>query len=339
MPKCVDLLKDGKSKQIFSMICEGGSAGVEKMSDFEKFAFMCQSLNKLTGNALKNDFLSALGEEAGCTLSFEALCDRELQKQLWRHLYSNYKPMWNITDNSAKPTFDALLEVCPSGTEASSFKNAFDLDLLFSGKCELWAESLEKAIENTVEYLVGNGISKIVFNTENCLYVRPDIYHSRLAFDKISSGEKCNTEELSMLKLWVLFSLLKADNMSVSFRIKDGIETAKCIIERMEAMKINAEPSICFNADALSLTEQAARLCLEKNISSEIIFSEETDMSRAEKSLSALAYSIPISRVLPCTCIHGNSGDNAFYRVLCGFLSENCETHSEAETYIKSILV
>ncbi len=337
MPHCIKLLKTEEAEKILALACADGIGGIKKMSDFERLAFMCKSLTGLAGNKLSKNFMTALYTDLGYEADVSLLGERDVQKQLWRLFYSGDAIVTNITATGEAPNYADLLALCLDFYNKTEKATSFDIDDLINCKKGLCKDSLVDTISELVDFLRSRDIKKIFFNIADFSYSRPDSYHAELAYKKALNGEKCNTEERSLLKLYILSELLKVEKIKVAFVINNSAEPAEKIISRLSQMKIKGDFSICFGADNEKIIASAAALCMEKNISSEIIFSEETDIATAQTSIEKLCYLIPITRIFPCKAIHGENGDKAFYQTLCRLLYVHCKTQYEAERCIKSI--
>ncbi len=338
MSECVDLLRKEKTKKILALACTKGRDGIEKMSDFERFAFVCQSLPLLVGNSLRVDFTHSLTKILGYSPDIAMMTEREVQKQLWRHFYADEEIISNLESKACLPNVNSLLRYEKDFLNKNSLCNVLDVDDILKSGNVLLDLNVVKTRENVLKYIANQNINKIFLDTDNFLYVRPNEYHAELAHQKLINGESCTVEELSLLKLWLIFGILKKEKRGFAIGVSRSVEIAQKIISRLADMKTVADISICFKADNYEIISSAAELCLEKNISSEIIFSEEIELKTAYYCIGSLLYSIPISRLSPCTFMHTEKENGIFFEALCKFVCNHAETHFDAEAYIKSIV-
>ncbi len=336
MEEIIELLNSEKTEDVLSMLNEGGREGIRKMSDFEKFAFLCQSMPYLIGNRLKIEFLEKLKSLLGYEIGDGFLLKRENQKLLWRCIFAEEK-LLNITKNNISTNFELLEQKYAEIYNINQNNTYFDIDAFLGDKKTISVESTEQLVKKVLGHLESNNIDIIFFNVDEFLYKSPNEYSSKIIYNKISSGEKCNKSEISEIKLWLLISLLKHKKFKVLFNAKESFLKADSIMLHLERAKAYADFSLCFDGGNEKVIEEAALLCTKKNISSEIILSEEMDIEACCNNFDRLSYLIPLTRILPCASVHTDRENKKFSQILCGHLKKNLQTQSEAEALFKAI--
>lgn len=268
MAKCVFLLKTEKYRNFIG--CLDVSVKIDKMSDFEIFALFCDNLSNVFLTEFFAEFFSLLCEELSENITPACLIGRENQKAIWRKLYGDTETLLKI--------------------ESLEFVRSAPKEIKLPKKTDLMQASRFRELDLFID-----SISEDIFlDTSNFEYLRPDKYHAKLTYIKISKGEGCLNSELSALLLWVLSSALMKRGRSVFLAYSGNIAAIKAIVDYLEQRKLTAPIYICVKdidkAEALEISE----LCLlskRKNISSVILDSEECDC------IDTFCEKLPLSRI------------------------------------------
>ena len=280
MPKSIDLIKSEKYKDFLACI----NTDVNKMSDFERFAFVCNNLSLMYGSELRRDFLRFLSEDLDADICADALVSRELQKKLWRRLHGDKNVFLMEMSSSQKEKFSLCVD-----KNIPIFLNSFFKD----------GARLPNTLDTFIESIEGD----IALDISQFEYLRPDGYHARITYSKMLRRDSCKLDELSALALWVLCRSLMKKDRSVYLLLKENIKPAKAIVTLLEERKLYPRIYMCFRPTEPDVSKAVAELCLsakEKNISSEIIVPEESKHESFEQSMQKLFELLPLSRVSLC---------------------------------------
>ena len=280
MSKSIFLLKSEKYKDFLAC----ADISVEKMSDFEKFAFACEKLPEFLGSEFYSEFLSTLSEELSEHVDVACLSDRENQKNIWGNLYGEETVC--LTKTGTIDISNLIKEIkLPKKLDAPLSVKEFD----------------------DIERLIQSFDGDILLDTENFEYSRPDKYHVDLAYGKLRRGEACEKSELSALLLWILSSLLMREKRSVYLILNDKVDAVKAVIDYIEQRKLSVNIYICVENLTVEKAFEISDICLnakKKNISSVILDHEENDENFSRGVLT-------LFKKLPSTRIYASNSKTA----------------------------
>ncbi len=338
MPKSIELLLNEESKNLLNLICDT-NCGVEKMSNFEVFSFACENLAKLSGNAFRARFLTLLKEDLNEDVTVAFLADREVQKTLWKRMFDPfcecYKSLSMSSVEKCKIDGAKLLKICNTSKDSKNKKDFLNLNLIAEPENLRRYKTLDYIINSLVNNRLGNSKTRVFVDMTKLSFVRPDQYNSSLAYEKISSGENYNNLELSQLILWLLASISKRVDSEIILRVdNNGIGDVESVISMLKTLKIKIDLKLCFDIERCDL----ASFCVQKNISSEIIISEEIDEITIKQYLKRIIYILPIARISFCKELTVENGAERFCLALSSLLRETCESENEAEECVKAVL-
>ncbi len=301
MAKSVSVIRAEEYRDFLCLM----SADIEKMSDFEALAFACENISFTVGSRFRKDFLSALSEDMHMRLSIEDLKNREVQKTVWRVINGDYKVHNDIAKTHISEDFSQLFNVSYIATPV--LLNAF-----LENRTEL-PDTLGLLIEKIAEH------GEIAVDMSDFQYSRPDEYHTNRTYQRLLSGEVCQTCEMSALLCWIICRVLMRKNTRLYILVNDSLKETEKLLRLLEERKLYPKISVCFAADDKSIFDTVAELCLrakEKNISSEIIVPEEMEEKFIYETVKQLIWNIPVSCVDVCSFKSSVLARKRFYDAL-----------------------
>ena len=288
MPKSIELLKTEKYEKFLTFV----DTAVLRMSDFERFAFVCENISPMVGSRFRDDFLCALECDLGAELSLGALRGRENQKKLWKIIHGS--------DVAAPITELQSPEILPN-IDNSQPKNLNSL-------------LLQGELPNDIDIFADRIGESIMIDISGLKYQRPDGYHSDLTYQKLRKGEEYGSEEFCALICFVICRVMMKRQISLYLIADENMETAEKILHLFESRGLDSKIYICFFPDKPNV-RKATELCLnsrKKNISPEIIISEENDFYENIRELFA---EIPALRIYFCEFLSNEKGKQEFQRI------------------------
>lgn len=289
MVKSVQITNDEKNYNFLSLLDSNTKLSVEKMSDFERFALLCDNLPLVAGSRVGREFVSALSFDLGFSLEQDALFDREVQKALWRRLNGDVAVDLSI----AKERNNKITKQINRTGKISVLR----LDLALKSMDRI-SKDMEAFIENA------SGYDAISLDMSDFLYTRPDEYHSGLVYNKLRAGDVCDKCQISLLASWVICRVLMRKNTRLYFYVNKDMQELKRLLKLFEDRELYPEISICFSD--IEMSYDVARICLEakeKNISSEIIVTEDMKKDEILNFIKTLVYELPITRISLCELV------------------------------------
>ncbi len=249
MSLCVEYLSGAAADKLVRVLCEYKKVNREGISDFELFALLCESAPLCEGNLAYADFLSCLKKDIGEGIALGELECREYIKYLWRKIQKE-----NYFDSDVYVEKYNLLSNIKQKSLAENYVEKYKI---ITRNAILSVENIEKKIiasqakhfdvflDKIANNIEKTSKSKIAIDLLDFEYSVPDFYHSKLAFEKILNGEKCNNTEKSLILLWTLghiilcrkteLFLLNCDNISVA---KDMCKYLKKLFEKAGGVEI-----------------------------------------------------------------------------------------------------
>ncbi len=304
MPRCVEFLQTDEAQSALAFATDSDINDIKnKMSDFERFAFAASNLSLFTGNAFFEHFTKALLTDVGYPHDVLTLKDREEQKKIWRFINGDgivqiTPPTLEIkgTADDFKITKFKHAKLC----DHISSKRIFLLNSALENSCELRQNTLLGTIESVSEYCRINDVDTLFVDLENISFVNPDPFHTELSYRKITSGEFYNSEDTSIVLLWLLSSASLKISPKIELKISNIENSLKLVENITDYVKKRGrcrQVSVCFELPEKQEVSAISKLCIKKNISPKIIISEEIDENAITERLNALVYELPIARI------------------------------------------
>lgn len=349
MSECVEILH--KSRYQYALALASGRALGDingRLSDFERFSLMCESLPLLSGTDIRKEWIGKLYFEADGNIEITSLGSREEQKRIWRLLYGGdgfvktaqsldfkeYKENFRLEANE---TFSCLT----ASLRGKADSGILSLDFPLEADNSLCKNTLKECVENLLKSWDSTKASTVFFDCREIGEVLPNPYSSELAYKKIIGGENYNSEDISSVRPWLLSSITAALSPRVMLRINsdtEGIKRAERIISYIEKRGEFCELCICTELFDGTDAERLLSLCAQKNISSEIIAPEEMSECVLSEILKNIAAKIPLSYLRPCRFIGKEKDRRLFVEVICSLLEELCYTESDARLVLDKML-
>ena len=286
MIKSVQITNDEKNYNFLSLLDSNTKLSVEKMSDFERFALLCDNLPFVAGSRVGREFISALSIDLGASLEQDVLLNREEQKAVWRRVNGDVTFDCNIAKKRNGEIINQMIR--------EDEKIAFSLGLSFKST-DLMSVSLEEFIEKISNY------GAIILDMSGFMYTRPDEYHSGLVYNKLRAGCVCDNEQISLLASWIICRVLMHKNTMLYFCVNKDTKELEKLLKLLDGRGLYPKIYICFSD--IKLSDDIARICLEakeKNISSKIIVTEDMQKNEILSCINALAAELPITRISLC---------------------------------------
>ena len=285
MAKSIDLLKNCESFYIMNLVSEDIS-DVSRLSVFERFAFLCDNIDALIHNKLREDFLKALAQDLGGYVNLKTLKGRENQKRIWRALFDPHAQ--NSLDIKPCEEFAG----CDGAADKKSLSEAIDIaDYIFC----VHAKSLEDAIEK----LAAEKSTAIYLGVSVFEYVQPDGYHCEIYYKRLKNREGCSAQERSALSAWVVCRTLMRRNFDVYVEMGDNIREISKLLDLLERRRLFPKIYLCCKSDSKN-AEEISRLCLKarmKNVYVGVFACEGLD---CDAFIKKLAYYLPRVRIFAC---------------------------------------
>ncbi len=306
MAKSVQLLEDEKNYIFLSLLSVDKKLEIKKMSRFERFALLCDSLSVTLGSRLRKEFLIALSCDLGCEVPVSIGFDRDVQKAVWRTINGDSTAYPNIDKTTPKITEETInsAEKISVGLLDSILENASDV----SGTLEEFINSLSK-------------YDGIALDMTDFVYCKPDEYHSGLVYDKLTSATKCSTEEKSLLVSWIICRIAMKKRIRLYLVANRDLNELKKLLMLLEQRHLYPDVNICF--DNFDFCDEISRICLEaeqKNVSSEIIISKDTGIKEILCFIKALAYELPLTRISICDFLASSEERERFNEAIKQFI-------------------
>lgn len=257
------LLSDGDIMRTVRLAYSGEKYRFDALSDFERFAFICESAELFIGNKVLDLLSAAICADCGerFCFTFERKLEREETKALWQRIFA--------------PDALARRECVPAAENTSESK------CLLDEKCaELYRLSKEKTPNclSVEETLLGLKQSKIAFpkdieamaqmlakecnisGTEwlsvelrNREYIRPDAYRSEQIYKSFASDENyksADENEILTLSVWLLCRAMMKSELSPCIYINNS-EELKIMIDLLTRLKLARKMTLCVDPKRL----------------------------------------------------------------------------------------
>ena len=328
MSECIDFLCSSEALPVLNML---NGSYTDRLSKFEKFALFSQKLQLLTGNHIRERAMLLLENELGFSVTPDMLGDKHLSKLVWRSLYGD--------EDAKKEILISSRAICTSYVLPlkKTSKKAFDLTEYLSNEDFYNAADINDAVFILASFLKKEGVNRILFDTSMMSSCKTDPYHAELAYTEIKRG-KAQADELSLVSLWTVYSLLKNSDFELILTVDKGVDAVRKFISTVELLKLKNPIILSFN---IGYEQNALRniidLCIEKNISSEI-FSEEIHQSHLVENIKFLFGVIPISRITLHDFGVSNEDKKALTKAVYTVLDEICYDETEKSCCLRYIL-
>ncbi|MBP3369436.1 MAG: hypothetical protein J6L85_01680 [Clostridia bacterium] len=283
MSKSIELLKICENLCVMALLTDDTNLDISRLSLFERFAFLCNALDRLVGNRLRNEFLAALSDDFGCDISAAALKDKEFQKRLWRILCDPFeKPFTDIAHNSVDNSCEAVLE-------EREFINKIVLT-------EYIINADEKKLENVFDAICDMQADFLCVDATAFRYTQPDAYHCEIIYEKMKCGEENSCDDVSMLLAWSLCRVLTRRNFNVLIKANGNITEISKLIELFDRRKLFPLIYLCIDRIDVIDVKMLADLCLNaKGRNVHIVISK--GCARDTDFLKKLTYFLPFCRI------------------------------------------
>ena len=283
MSEIISILRSDENFKYLELLCYDCGKDIEMLSDFELFSLVCDNISKVYGSKLKKDLLSVV--KPYCEDVYQ-LGDREVQKAIWRVLNGCNDTKINIAKSSH------FEEIKPDILRSSD-ENKIDLDLLLRSGIDL-PESIDDLVSDTCK-----GTSNIEIDMRELEYSRPDKYHTELTYQKLLLGESCEKSEISALIIWIICRVFMTKNARLVITPDMNLEYTQRLLGLLNERKLY--PDIIIVVRDKEDASRAVCICrdsAQKNISSEIMISEEMSVDSIVDTIKLLICNLPTTRVI-----------------------------------------
>jgi len=275
------------------LLCFDKGVKLDRLSDFELFAFLCDNISSIYGSPLRRDLEGIVSQYADAT----ALCDRETQKRLWRALNGDTNVRFDIA------------KMCTQNNSCR-LSSAHDKRDLISLRAMLESDqALPEELDRLIDRISNDG-KDLLADLGGLRFERPDEYHSSLAYRRVLGGEQCSREDGFKLIAWIICRTLMRRNAILYIYPDKDLSAAAALLELMSERKLY--PRIFITADSKEDVLNVCSLCIsssQKNISLEIYVPKETDEKILSDIISAAAEILPMTRIFVSTEVRGEESE------------------------------
>lgn len=270
MSRCLKVLNDENFKITMSLVRSDEKCKFDSLSDFERFAFVCENAELFIGNRALELLLSALLYDTGerMDISRDLPLDRERTKELWRRIFLSEIKKEGKLEISTKHE-ELLEEKCAELYRRSNEKplNVLSIeDMLLSMKNEkkAFSEDTEKMAETLVEECKNQGADLLSVDFRDKEYIRPDAYHAEQIYNSFASDEKyknINGNEMLTLSVWLLCRAMMKSELLPCIYIKNS-EGMKITLDLLTRLKIERPLKLCIEPKRLDIHVQCGIVAL-----------------------------------------------------------------------------
>lgn len=260
----------------------------KKLSDFERFALVCERSDAILGSEVIRRFIDLICDLAKENLNLNCLKSRYHQTRVWRLIHGGD---FLNSDVLTEPR-SSCVDYC------KIYDNVESLDIIeYISELSI---SLPKTLDDFIENVENSGSNSFLLDINEFKYIRPDEYHAYTVYQKILSGEKYRKDEIGLLVSHVICNIGKRKKCSLRVKINNDITCIAQLYELFEKRNADVEISICFDLISCNVFEQIFDIMLQKGkkISSEIIIPEDADIDYVHKRITELLDTIPFSRII-----------------------------------------
>ena len=236
-----------------SLVWSDEKCKFDALSDFERFAFVCENAELFIGNRALELLLSALLYDTGERIDIcrDLPIDRERTKELWRRIFLSENKKAEKVEIS--PKYEELLEEKCRELYRRSNEKPLDVlsieDVLLSIKNEKKAfpNDTERMAEMLVERCKKRGADLLSVDFCDREYIRPDAYHAEQIYKVFASGEKyknTNKNEMLTLSVWLLCRAMMKSELSPCIYLKNS-EGLKITLDLLTRLKIARPLTVC----------------------------------------------------------------------------------------------
>ena len=304
MSRCLQVLNDENFKRTTSLAWSDEKCKFDSLSDFERFAFVCENAELFIGNRALDLFLSALLYDVGecIDISRDFPLDRERTKELWRRIFLPEKEKGDTPEISLKYE-DLLLEKCRELYRRSNEKplNVLSIeDMLLSMKTEKksFPEDTERMAEMIVERCKNSSADLLSVDFRDREYIRPDVYHVKKIYKSFTSDENCKIidgNEMLTLSVWLLCRAMMKSELLPCIYIKNS-EGLKITLDLLTRLKIERSLTLCIEQRRLDCHVQCeiAAIAAEYPQSIRIRLLPDTTEQDFVRSTHTILHTLPI---------------------------------------------
>ena len=259
MSRCLQVLNDENFKRTTSLVWSDEKCKCNGLSDFERFAFICENAELFIGNRALEVLLSALLYDTGerIDISRDLPFDRERTKELWRRIFLSENKQGiesEIFPECEKILEEKCIELYRRSNESPLNVLSIE-DVLLSMKNDKTAfpSDTEAMAEMLVERCKNSGADLLFVDFCNREYIRPDTYHAEQIYNGFASGEKyknTNENEMLTLSVWLLCRAIMKSELSPCIYIKNS-EGLKITLDLLTRLKLTRPLTLCIEPNRL----------------------------------------------------------------------------------------
>ena len=304
MSRCLQVLNDENFKRTTSLAWSDEKCKLDALSDFDRFAFVCENAELFIGNRALELLLSALLYDTGERIDIcrDLPIDRERTKELWHRIFLSENAKENKLEIS--PKYEELLEEkCRELYRRSNEKplNVLSIeDVLLSMKNDKTAfpNDTEEMAEILVERCKNSGADLLSVDFRDRKYIRPDAYHAEQIYKSFASDEiykNTNDNEMLTLGVWLLCRAMMKSELSPCIYIKNS-EGLKITLDLLTRLKIERPLTLCIEPRRLDCHVQCeiAAIAAEYPQSIRIRLLPDTTEQDFVRSTHTILHTLPI---------------------------------------------
>lgn len=254
------LLRDNTTRIIASKMpaLQNKNIDFERASCYEIFVSLCDGIYLLAGHPLRERFLNLLSQLSNADISLVKLRNVEYQKRLWQRIF---------TDSNIQ-LFESNVKI-----ENTVYKGNAKKAFILNSEILTSAEDIYGLYNLIYEKIKQTKPDKICFDARKIIFVRPDDFHSQIAYDELKMGQGNN----SSVMLWILCRVLMNTDIPLTLSV-DSAKKAEDILSLV--YRVSSPQKITLLLEDLCESEHVKIYDIllkyhKKNISLELHFSKE----------------------------------------------------------------
>jgi len=314
----VDFLRNADNENfIRAALCYSEDA-FKRLSYFEKFSCICDSLPFVMCNHIGINFLDALKSRLKNMPSYDELKERDVQKAVWIEINGG-----NADNNRRK--IPCRMDSISSVTEHKTVsEDNFNINNYFlKNKDRELPQTFDKLLCELKETVKKQ--KDVILDMSDLEYFRPDEYHALRAYNMLKGEVDCESIEYCVMILHALCILMAHTDVELHILYGEDISKIYNVLDLFEKRKIVGRIKICFDITRNQDLEALFLILLkypQKNISSEIIIPEEISDKNMFCDLVSLLDKIPVSRLSTCSFLTSEISFKRFSNALDLFLTD-----------------
>lgn len=235
----------------------------DALSDFERFAFICESAELFIGNKALDLLSAAICADCGerFCFTFERKLEREETKALWQRIFAPDALVRRECVPAAENTSESkrlLDEKCAELYRLSKEKtpNCLSVEerlLSLKHSNSAFPKDTEAMAEMLAKECNISGAKWLSIDLRNREYIRPDAYHAEQIYNSLVSDENyknTNKNEMLTLSVWLLCRAMMKSELSPCIYINNSQEL-KIMTDLLTRLKLARKMTLCVDPKRL----------------------------------------------------------------------------------------